>query len=152
MLLQLLRNKRETSNNFIFCSYILITGKIIKPLCIFLKGFYFMNSGEWLYLIWGNNSFPYLCATYLSIVMCAIMIVSLILYNTVYRVYSVLCFLITLMLFSNLFISMPCPVIYQPYGLGIIVLTCFYKWENQDQGKPNNLSKVTHVRGNIIYW
>lgn len=49
MLLQLLRNKRETFNNFIFCSYILIIGKIIKLMCIFLKAFNFMNSDEWLY-------------------------------------------------------------------------------------------------------
>lgn len=48
MCLQLLRNKRETSNNFIFCSYSLIAGDIIKLLCMFLRAFYFTNSDEWL--------------------------------------------------------------------------------------------------------
>lgn len=45
MLLQQLRNKRETSNNFIFYSYILSVGKI-KLLYIFLRALYFMCSGK----------------------------------------------------------------------------------------------------------
>lgn len=44
-------------------------------------------------------------------------------------------------------------VVYKPYELGItIIITLFYKWENQDQGMLNNLSKVTCIRGNNIYW
>lgn len=39
-------------------------------------------------LIWGINSFPYLCATNLPIVTCAIIIVSLFMYSMDYRVYS----------------------------------------------------------------
>lgn len=91
MLLQALRNQRETSNNFSFYSYILITGKIMKFLCIFLKAFLWILMSACI-LIWGINSFPYLCATNLPIVMCAKIMVSVYMHNTVYKVYSPLFF------------------------------------------------------------